>query len=74
MCYFWIENLSNLCELIVCGSQTLRSTHGPPTGFGFQNIGLPNLVLGYSRKYSPSRPMDDTELGTQILQDFQERQ
>ena len=26
MCYFWFENLSNLCELIVCGSQTLKST------------------------------------------------
>ena len=24
--YFWVENLSNLCKLIVCGSQTLRST------------------------------------------------
>ena len=26
MCYFWVENLSNLCNLIDCGSQTLRST------------------------------------------------
>ena len=26
MCYFWVENLGNLCKLIVCGSQTLRST------------------------------------------------
>ena len=26
MCYFWVENLSNLCKLIVCGSQILRST------------------------------------------------
>ena len=25
--YFWVENLSNLCNLIVCGSQTLGSTH-----------------------------------------------
>ena len=24
MCYFWVENLSNLCKLIVCGNQTLR--------------------------------------------------
>ena len=26
MCYFWFENLSNLWKLIVCDSQTLRST------------------------------------------------
>ena len=26
MCYFWFENLSSLCKLIVYGSQTLRST------------------------------------------------
>ena len=32
------------------------------------------LVLGYSRKYPPPPPMDDTELGTQKFQDFQERQ
>ena len=25
MCYFWVEKLSNLCQLIVCGIQTLRS-------------------------------------------------
>ena len=26
MCFFWVENLSNLCKLIVGGSQTLSST------------------------------------------------
>ena len=26
MCYFWVENLSNLCKLTVFGSQTLGST------------------------------------------------
>ena len=26
MCYFWGEDLSNLWMLIVCGSQTLKST------------------------------------------------
>ena len=45
MSYFWVENFSYLCKLIVCGSQILRSTHGPPTGFGFQNIVLPNSVF-----------------------------
>ena len=37
MYYFWVENLSDLCKLIVCGSQTRRSNqqtqkfpkHGP---------------------------------------------
>ena len=31
MCYFWVENLSNLCKLIVCGSQTLRNTQQTQT-------------------------------------------
>ena len=26
MFYFWVENISNLCKLIVWSSQTLRST------------------------------------------------
>ena len=34
MCYFWVENLSNLCKLIVCGGQTLRST---------QQVHVPNF-------------------------------
>ena len=43
MCYFWVENLSNLCsKLIVCGSQTLRSTQQTQR---FPNIGLPNPVF-----------------------------
>ena len=43
MCYFWVENLSNLCiKLIVCASQTsgVFNKHR-----GFQNIGLPNPVV-----------------------------
>ena len=42
MCYVWVENLSNLCTLIVCGSQTLRSTQQTQR---FPNIGLPNPVF-----------------------------
>ena len=42
MCYFWVENLSNLCKLIVCGSHTLRSTQQTKR---FPNIGLPNPVF-----------------------------
>ena len=26
MCYFWVQNLSNVFQLIVCGNQTLRNT------------------------------------------------
>ena len=32
-----------------------------------------SMLMGYSRKY-PHPPMDDTELGTQKFQDFQEEQ
>ena len=45
MCYFWVENVSNLCKLIVCGSETLRSTTVLNRRRGFQNIGLPNPVF-----------------------------
>ena len=39
MCYFWVENLSNLGKFTVCGSQTLNRHSG------FQRIGLPNPVF-----------------------------
>ena len=42
MFYFCVENLSDLCKLIVCVSQTLRVLNRHR---GFQNIGLPNPVL-----------------------------
>ena len=42
MCYFWVENLSNLCKLIICGSQTPRSTQQAQI---FPDIGLPNPVF-----------------------------
>ena len=28
MCYFWVENVSNLIKLIVCGSQSTQQTRG----------------------------------------------
>ena len=42
MCYFWVENLSNLCKLMVCGSQTLQSTQQTQR---FPDIGLSNPVF-----------------------------
>ena len=47
MCYFCVENLSNICKLIVCGSQTLRSTQQTQVS---ENIGLPNPV--FTAEYS----------------------
>ena len=42
MCYFWVENLSNICKLTVCGSQNLRSTQQTQR---FPKKELPNLVF-----------------------------
>ena len=41
--------------------------------FGLKFETFCSCILGYSRKY-PHTPMDDTELGTQKFQDFQEGQ
>ena len=41
MCYFWRENSSDLCKLIVCGSQTLRSEYSTNTDFPKKGIPSP---------------------------------
>ena len=57
MYYFWVENLSNLCKLIVCGSQTLRSTQQTQR---FSNIGLPNPVFTVEKNSADNNPMHAT--------------
>ena len=57
MCYFWVENLSNLCKMIVCGSQTLRSTQQTQR---FLNIGLPNPVFKVEKNSADNNPINET--------------